>query len=68
MTDWGAFHEQFDIWPVAQPFADLMFDEQEVQAVLALGERALTDSPDCGRFSNWSLAQHTSWQIGATVV
>ena len=42
MTDWSAFYEQFGIWPVAQPFADLMFDEQEVRLVLALGERALT--------------------------
>ena len=42
MTDWSAFYEQFGIWPVAQPFARMMFEEQEVRLVLALGERALT--------------------------
>jgi len=42
ITDWSAFYEQFGIWPVAQPFADLMFEEQEVALVMALGERALT--------------------------
>ncbi|OGO37128.1 MAG: hypothetical protein A2W35_07325 [Chloroflexi bacterium RBG_16_57_11] len=42
MTDWGAFYEQFGVWSVAQPFADVMFEEQEVELVLALGERVLT--------------------------
>ena len=42
LTDWSAFYEQFGVWPVAQDFVDLMFEEQEVSLVLALGERANT--------------------------
>jgi NAD-dependent dihydropyrimidine dehydrogenase PreA subunit len=42
MTNWSAFFDQFEIWPVARPYVGLMFDEREIGLVLALGERALT--------------------------
>jgi ferredoxin len=42
MTNWNAFYDQFDVWPVARPYAGLMFGDLEIKLVLALGERALT--------------------------
>jgi ferredoxin len=42
MTDWDTFSAQFGVWPVAKPYAKVMFDEQEVRLVIALGDHIFT--------------------------
>ena len=41
--DWELFYEQFDVWPLARPYAAQMFSEMEARLVLALGKGALTE-------------------------
>ena len=42
MTDRRTFYQQFGVWPVARPYAGLMFGEDEIRLVLALAEGPLT--------------------------
>ncbi|MEJ2210952.1 MAG: 4Fe-4S binding protein [Anaerolineae bacterium] len=42
MTDRRVFYEQFGVWPVARPYAGLMFDEAEIRLILALAGGPLT--------------------------
>ena len=42
MTHLRAFYQQFGVWPVARPYAGIMFGDAEIHLVLALAEGPLT--------------------------